>query len=312
MRVKPERHYVIERILNLSDLNSKYSLVILEELERQIEHDPLIVLSWISGFKLFDFYQRNFKKIIISCLIQKIDVSQFLLKEDNRKTTVALLDSFLSRPRPQPQDDLERRFLESFETKKIEEQCFKNAVNHFQLESTIPNTVVSRILGDFVYQTERFPSNTEQATIIVVSFYLYHTIMTFLNIFLNFQQTLRSAYDHPNIFKKIFPTIRRRDPQVSDAFVYEMNDSDVISIQPWNTRTAREKESLMESRNFVKNILYAQNPYTMPVNSGDFQIHWIGSQDQWPQLLQWLQPRPVIGFDVEANFVCQNSNGVQQ
>ena len=91
-----------------------------------------------------------------------------------------------------------------------------------------------------------------------------------------------------------------------------MNDYSAVNISPWNTLAASEKEKLMHARDFVKTILYPKIPYTIPVNSGDFQIHWIGSQDQWPQLLQWLQPRSIIGFDVEANFVCQNSNGVQQ
>ncbi|KAE9550614.1 hypothetical protein FO519_006185 [Halicephalobus sp. NKZ332] len=212
MKVKYEKHYIIERLLNLSDLNSKYSVITLKELKKQIEFNPGIVLSWISGFKLLQFHQENLKELAISCLVHKIDLqNSLLLSEESRKI-----------------------------------------------------------------------------------------------------QMLRAAYDHPRIFKKVFSVIRHRDPEIADSFIYEVENPDLVNLQPWDELPSRKKESLVCSRDSVKSVLEVKNPYMMPVNSGDFQIHWIGSQEQWPHLLQWLQPRSLIGFDVEANFVCQNSNGVQQ
>ena len=125
----------------------------------------MIVLDWIAAFKLNDFKMEHMEKLLISCLVNNVDVSKHLMNDSASKNrTLELLDSLVGRNR-EATNLLEKKLFEKFSKNNLSTMAYKHArPNNFD---KIPNTMKQRTLQNYMHNNYQLSGNDRRILALV-------------------------------------------------------------------------------------------------------------------------------------------------
>lgn len=117
------------------------------------------------------------------------------------------------------------------------------------------------------------------------------------------------------ILKFLFEMIMKRNEKLAYAICYELDlPADKLGVPPFEL-LGEMKFEVDDLRQYVRNELQSISANNYPVlHHGDLKITLVNDFDKFEECCKWLKnvSHKTIGFDIEANFVCQSSNATQQ
>uniref|UniRef100_A0AC34R030 3'-5' exonuclease domain-containing protein n=1 Tax=Panagrolaimus sp. JU765 TaxID=591449 RepID=A0AC34R030_9BILA len=310
IKPKSEKFRILESILCLDDPEQEPLKLVTAKLELMIPKSTQLVFSWINFFHLEEFRKEKHKDLALASVIHGLDLQKFLFTDEIAKLeTLRYLDSFANdKLNWSNLTPLEKEFIDIIGVIKIRDICYKHSNGSgtdAEKADIIPNTIMGRVVSDLQFQMHKLKG---------VDLDEMHKLKGVDLDEVLIQSVKSNINSPPFILANIFEMIRKRRKLLAYALCYEFQlDRGLLKIPPF-TNLGNERHDVEEYRGYIQSLDRNSDEYVGYTEREGMKINLIDSEEKYYKLLNWLSSlrNEIIAFDVEANFVCQTSNGTQQ
>ena len=313
--LSPKKHAeVIETLWCLTDSSNGLLSHICDQLQNRIESSPLIVLDWIEAFKLTAFKIKHMKNLLMSCLVNNIDISKYLMNDASTKDKALLMLDSLVEKKSIHLNQLEKKLFDKFSKNNLSTMAYKHArPNKFD---KIPHTMKQRTVKNFIHNTatEKKISVDERRILALVSL---HNLNLQYSKWV-FQQTIEASKTSFEQVKEILQFIGRDNETLAIALgrIIKLSDAELTKIfhQYPDLTTSKMQEIKAE----LETILLLQTaPDFQRIGTIDcerFRCILVDDKESLNAVLEAMcvSVKRLVAFDVEASYVCQSASSSQE